>query len=92
MEDQEEIHFLVFVVWHDNDSKKWYLSVARDNPSWPLKSTEKKKYRLGVCAVVIDEIKKVSWKEDIEDGKNMKASMRMVKLGDEKSHKFKTKY
>ena len=40
-------YFLVFVVWHNNSSNKWF-------PSWPLIPEDRKKYRVGVRAVNVD--------------------------------------
>ena len=40
--------FLVYVVWRDNGSKKWYPALNKDAPSWLVESAQLSRYRLGV--------------------------------------------
>ena len=80
---------MVFVVWCNKGSKKWYPLETGDNPSWPLKESKNEKYWLELCAVDITAERKVTWKEDIEDGTNVKVSLGMVKLSKIKTLEFK---
>lgn len=61
---------------------KWHISPLGDNPAWPLKEEEKKKYRLA--------LREVTWKtkgselqmkdyNDITDGKNVRSTYRLIK-------------
>ena len=72
---------MVYVVWRDNGSKKWFPSPTGDGPSWPLKTGDKKKYRVGVRAVNVDlSGKSVELKNNVIDGQNVRKSYKMVKV------------
>ena len=88
----EKIHYLVFVVWRDNGSRKWYPSVMGDNPSWSVIEVEKKRFCLGLCAVNLNKKKEVTWKENVEDGKKIRRYFKMIKVNDVKSHECKVKF
>ena len=83
-------YYLVYVVWRDNGSKKWFPATKEDKPSWPVTDSESKQFRLGIREVNIsseDGTQKVQMK-DIVDGENVQKSVKMIKLREVKSFEF----
>ena len=67
-----------------------------DCPSWPLVETECKSYQLGIRQVFIhtgqNTHNAVSFKEDVEDGKNVRKSFKKINMNEVKAHLFKIDY
>ena len=86
-------YYLVFVVWHNNNSKKWFPASLGDVPSWPVKEKEHKQLCLGICAVDVDlETETVEFKEDVNDGQNVRKLYRMVKMNELYLYDLKVQY
>ena len=41
-------YFVIFVVWCNNGSKKWFPLLPEENSAWPLTQKESKQYCVGV--------------------------------------------
>ena len=60
---------------------KWFPASLGDGPSWPVKDKEHKQYDLGICAVDVNlETETVEFKEDVNDGHNVRNLYRMMKI------------
>ena len=90
-------HSILFVVTtvFQVVGKKWHLSPDKENPSWPVKKEEAKKYRLVVRKVTHSSSNnegKIQMKEysEIEDGLNVRKTYRFVRdISDIKSNIYK---
>ena len=58
--------FLIYVVWRDNGSKKWYPALNKYDPLWPVERNKLLCYCLGLRQInVVSEEgrKRVTWKK-----------------------------
>ena len=85
---------MVYVVWRNNRSKKWFH--VADRASCPLVKAEKKRYRLGLCAVILQQTgenyTKITLKEDVMDRINMRNSFQMLNIGKITTYDYKVEY
>ena len=87
--------FLVYVVWRDNGSKKWFPVASKEGPSWPATTSERARFRFGVRSVDLqfnEGEATVRFRENIEDGCNVRKNYRMVKYEELRSYDFKIDY
>ena len=48
-------------------------------------------FRLGICAVNVNEKKEVTWKQIVEDEKNVRKYFKMIKISNVQLHQFEVK-
>ena len=53
--DHNAPSYIVFVVWRNNGSKKWFPLLPEENPSWPLTKEQAKQYCVGIWIVDVEE-------------------------------------
>ena len=82
--------FVVTTVWRVDGSGKWFPSLLKDNPSWPLVEAEMKRYRLGLREVRVEK-NEVHYLhgDEIKDGVNVRDSIRLVSLAEVRSSCYK---
>ena len=85
-------YFMVYVVWKDNGSKKWFPVAKEEGPSWPRKASDIPRFRSGVKGVNVEFSEHgviVRVKENIRDGNNVRHTYRMVKYEEVQSYDFR---
>ena len=88
-------YYVIYIVYRDNSSKKWFPAVPKDSPSWPIIEKDEKRYRLGIREVEITSLegnKCAKMKNDILDGANVRKSIQMIQLQQVKSLDYFIKY
>ena len=67
-------YFVVYTLWCNNGSKKWYLAPNNNDPLWLLENADLLRYCLEICKVEvsnIDEQKKIACNENVIYGENV---------------------
>ena len=75
LKENAETYMMIYVIWKDNGSKKWFPVPIGEGPTWPASEAVKKRFRFGLREVdvqAVDGTVRVSYKDNVTDGRNVR--------------------